>query len=480
MNKPLQTKSFLLFLSMAVLLLLFAQTACISGSKNVQKKQPIILKPDLPSSDKSEVTPPNSNTTVPQKTVTPTGTKLPPPPENPVKVHKEPAVIDTTAGRLLPKLPPVFSVAVMLPFGARNYQPNAAMDSVPENSNLALEFYEGMLLAFDKLKQEGISLKVNVLDTENNPDVAARLLQTPELQAADVIVGPVYNKELKPVAAFAQQNKIPMIAPLSPSGGVTRQNPYYLLANPSIEAQCAAIYRYIATGYGKKRIIAVCTNKPNETTLADLFFGFSGTAVLPETRDVPPVMVNKLVYAFQNQATLESYLSAAEDNMVVVTSFDPLLIHDLTSKLNQLRSKYRITLFGMPNWLNLETIDFGYMANLNLHLPLPFFQNKLNPANTEFKRNYFYTFQTQPTEYACRGYDLMLWLGRALQNNGKNFIQNPHEVNPAGIYTNFVFEPTITGQYAATSKLTTPDYLENRFVNIVRYRPDFMFEVVNK
>lgn len=475
----MRAKSLLPFLFMVVLPLFFAQTACLSGSKNVQKKQPIILKPDLPSSNNSTVTPSNSGTTVPPKPVSPPVNKLPPP-ENPVKVHKEPATIDTTAGRLLPKMPPVYSVAVMLPFGARNYQPNAAMDSVPENSNLALEFYEGMLLAFDKLKLEGISLNVKVLDTENSPEVAARLLQSPEMQATDVIVGPIYNKELKPVAAFAQQYKIPIIAPLSPSGSVTRQNPYYLVANPSIEAQCAAIYHYIASGYGKKRIIAVCANKPNETALADLFFGFSGNAVLPETGATPPVMVNKLIYTFQNSAALESYLSDTEDNMVVVTSFDPLLIHDLTSKLNQLRNKYRITLFGMPNWLNLETIDFGYMANLNLHLPLPFFQNKLNPANTEFKRNYFYAFQTQPSEYACRGYDLMLWLGHALQKNGKNFVQNLHEANPAGIYTNFVFEPTMAGQYSATSKLTVPDYLENRYVNIVHYRSDYIFEVVNK
>ena len=476
----MHTKSIYPFLVTTILLLLLAQTACLSGSKNVQKKQPIILKPDLPSANNSTVSPPNSTTKVPEKPVTPPATKLPPPPGNEVKVHKEPATIDTIGVRLLPKLTTVYSVAVMLPFGAQNYEPNAAMDSVPENSNLALEFYEGMLMAFEKLKQEGVSLNVKVLDTENNPDATARLLQTPEMQAVDVIVGPIYNKELKPVAAFAQQHKIPLIAPLSPSGSVARQNPYYLVANPSIEAQCAAIYRYIATGYGKKRIIAVCTNKPNETALADQFFGFSGTAVLPETGAAPPVMVNKLVYSFQNPATIESYLSDTEDNMVVVTSFDPLLIHDLSSKLNQLRTKYRITLFGMPNWLTLETIDFGYMANLNLHLPLPFFQNKLNPANTEFKRNYFYAFQTQPSEYACRGYDLMLWLGRALQNNGKNFVQNPHEVKSAGIYTNFVFEPTIAGQYAPTPKLAVPDYLENRFVNIVRYRPDFLFEAVNK
>ena len=66
------------------------------------------------------------------------------------------------------------------------------------------------------------------------------------------------------------------------------------------------------------------------------------------------------------------------------------------------------------------------------------------------------------------------------QKNGKNFVQNLHEANPAGIYTNFVFEPTMAGQYSATSKLTVPDYLENRYVNIVHYRSDYIFEVVNK
>lgn len=468
MKKKLFKQALSYYFYMIVLALLLSQGACFSGGKQTQKTS-IILKPDLPNSQTSANTPKQAE--MPKTKLPETTTEI--------MIQKELSGIDTSNNKLIPKEPLVYSIAIMLPLGARNYLPNATMDSVPESSNLALEFYEGVLSALEKLKQEGVSLQVQVYDTENDPDVVEQILQTPQLKAAHVILGPVYNRELKPVAAFAKKHKIYHISPLSPSGEVAEKNPYYLIANPSIEAQCAAIYKYIARSYGKKRIITVCGNKPNETTLANLFYHFGNPADAANPDFTGYIPVSQITYTFQQAADLESYLSPTDDNMVVATSFDPLLIHDLSSKLNTLRSKYRITLFGMPNWLNMEIIDYGYMANLNLHLSLPFFQAKNDADNIAFRHYYFYTYKMQPSEYACRGYDLMLWLGRALKNNGRNFAQSPNEVNPKGLYTRFVFEPASANQYNSSAKSFTLDFLENKFVNIVHYRSDFIFEPVN-
>jgi hypothetical protein len=465
-----QTKYILLFLAIAGFLGL--NSACFSsGAKKTQTKstvlKPEITKPPQPPAtiEKPEVIPPKETYTDKPKVT-----------EAPVKIEVPEEVVPE---KTVPVRSSSYKVAVMLPFSAGNYIPNAANDSVPEASILALEYYEGLLLSFEKLKQEGVSLQVQVYDTENNVATINQLLQNPELKSADLIVGPIYNRELKPVANFAQQNHIYHLSPLSPSAAVTISNPYYLMASPSIEAQCAAIYEHIAAKYGPKRIITICSNKTNETALSNLFFHFKHFN--KETHEIQSqIPVSQIIYANQTATEIEQYLSATEDNMIVVTSFDPLIVYDLSSKLNTLRSKYRITLYGMPNWLNFEMVEFEYFANLNLHLPQPFWHDKNDPDYQAFRRSYLTNYKTIPSEYACRGYDLMLWLGRTLYQHGKSFGAYPNELNSKGIFTNFVFEPSSANQYTSGSVLNRTDFLENKFVNIVRYNPDFSFEKVNK
>lgn len=463
----------ILFFAIFICILTTNYSCFSTGAKKTQT-QSIVLKPELPVS-KPPALPPT-----PENYENPTEKKV---------EHKQP---DTTKIKIEEKSPEalkpqkpavikslVYNIAVMLPFSVADYIPNAANDSVPESSTIALEFYEGMLLSFEKLKQEGVSLQVHVYDTENNVNTVNRLLQTPELMSADLIVGPVYNRELKPVANFARQHQVYQLSPLSPSSNICHDNPWYLIANPSIEAQCAAIYQYIASGQEQKRIVTICSGKSNETGLSNLFFHFRHQSK-ESGLDINNIPVSQIIYANQSIAEIEQHLSPLDENMIVVTSFDPLLVYDLITKLNSLRSKYRIKLFGMPNWLNFDMVDFEYFANLNLHIPLPFWLDKQDAQYLAFKKSYLSNFKTLPSEYACRGYDTMLWLGRALYNYGKTFGTFAGELNAKGIFTDFVFEPASAHQYTSGNKLNRTDFLENKFVNIVRVNPDLSLEKVNK
>lgn len=462
----------------ALLLIMILQSGCLGGSTQKTQKTPIILKPDIPDKQ-TQSQPPTPPQPPPVNTTIPT-TKIPdsPPKEEYIPTQQQDTPHETNK---IKTEPAIYQIALMLPLGLQYFVPNAANDSVPENALLALEFYEGALLALDKLQQEGVPIQATLYDTDNNPTTSQQILNQPQLQNAHLIIGPVYAKELKPVAAFSQQHNIPHISPLSPSGAVTSGNPHYLIANPSIEAQCAAIYRYIAQNYPvNKRIVAVCANKPNEIALANLFYRFGQFFGNATAEFSAPIPVSQFVYNRAGIADIENYLSANEENMIVVTSFDNLLVYDLSTKLNLLRNKYKITLFGMPNWLSFETIELEYLANLNLHLPLPFWQDKTNPDVAAFKRLYFQTYKTTPSEYACRGYDLVMWAGRALKNNGKDFYRRPHEVNSKGLFTNYIFEPSWVNQYTQPTALPNTDFLENKFTNIVRFKPDTGFERVNR
>lgn len=78
-----------------------------------------------------------------------------------------------------------------------------------------LEFYQGALLALEELKTSGISVKVDLFNTGKSAAETAEILQQPELQNANLIIGPVYDECFPPVAAFAAQHGIPVVSPLA-------------------------------------------------------------------------------------------------------------------------------------------------------------------------------------------------------------------------------------------------------------------------
>ena len=440
-------------------LLLILGTGCFGSKKKPTNNQtytpveiPVKTREDKPIIPDAKPTEPTATKPIePSKPPTPPNTLPKPEPPAPTK----------------PVVKPI-NIAILLPFSAQHYNPTVAFDSLSEKSINAVEFYEGVLVGIDYLKSQGFTPNVQVYDTQNNVEKVTNLLQKPELKQANLIIGPLYNGEIKPVAAFCKNNKIYELSPNSPSNQITTANPYYVAVNPSIETHCAAIFNYAQKTYSGKRIVAISGNKPNEISLAKLFPSFAKGALKEKygTADV-------FNYTYTGKENIESYLSATQQNVVVVTSFTEITAIDLVNKLYALRKKYDITLFGMPTWVDMENLDLAYLAALDYHYTTEFWINDQNTDHNKFKQNFVYKYGIKPTKFAAKGYDLVLYAGNLLKNFGaegvSNGLQNP---TANGIYTQYHFEPT---PYNAPQ----PDYLENKYINIIHYRPDFILEKKN-
>ncbi|MGC4021936.1 MAG: ABC transporter substrate-binding protein [Cyclobacteriaceae bacterium] len=131
-------------------------------------------------------------------------------------------------------LKPVFKdryrIALMLPFRT------STLDAGPgkKKSQSVLDIYQGMKLATDSLVNEGTLLDLLAYDTDHDPDVIKRLLKEPELKTADVIVGPLFSEDTKPVQEFSELNKINLFGhPFSNNSDFIGQNPFAFLYQPS-------------------------------------------------------------------------------------------------------------------------------------------------------------------------------------------------------------------------------------------------------
>ena len=102
-------------------------------------------------------------------------------------------------------------------------------------SRIFIEFYQGVLLAVEDLSKHNINLELIVYDTENDSVKTKSLVEKEEFSTLDMIIGPIYNENLKIVANKAKEYKINMVSPLSNHDDFLKENLYAYQVNPTYE-----------------------------------------------------------------------------------------------------------------------------------------------------------------------------------------------------------------------------------------------------
>ena len=98
------------------------------------------------------------------------------------------------------------NVGVMLP-----------LHDVDGDGKRMVEFYRGILMACEKLKQQGISTNIHAWNVPIDADIRTTLVQEGANQC-DLIFGPLYTKQVAPLADFCKTYGIKMVIPFSING----------------------------------------------------------------------------------------------------------------------------------------------------------------------------------------------------------------------------------------------------------------------
>ena len=105
----------------------------------------------------------------------------------------------------------VVRVGVMLP-----------LHNVDGDGQRMVEYYRGVLMACDSLKAQGIKTNVQAWNVPIDANVATTLAD-PAAAKCDIIFGPLYTSQVKPIADFCRKNDIKLVIPFSINGGEVRR-----------------------------------------------------------------------------------------------------------------------------------------------------------------------------------------------------------------------------------------------------------------
>ncbi len=370
-----------------------------------------------------------------------------------------------------------YNISLILPFLTDRFSPTAP--SIYENSLWALNFYSGAKLALDLLSSEGVKINLSVLDTKASPSVMTGMLRNNnDLNRANLIIGPYRRENVGLVADAVRTRDQVLVSPHSAATGIVGQNPNYIQVNPTLQTHSEAIMRHALQHFRPEQIVLVSRARdPERERLAYFYNEYKKVTGSMDTTRLQELIISDETASLENIEVLP-FIELGDTTVFIIPSWSETFVYSLLRKIDTSKEPTdQIYVYGMPQWMQFERIDYSYYEKLNVRISTSSFVDPLSPQIQLFQRQFYDRFGATPTEEAYLGYDVVLYFGRMLNKYGTKFQYSMEKDPQSMLLTRFDFErvvaPTTTGvEFGPIQKF------ENKYVNIVKFQ-DYQFQVDN-
>ncbi|MCQ2608496.1 MAG: LysM peptidoglycan-binding domain-containing protein [Bacteroidales bacterium] len=313
-----------------------------------------------------------------------------------------------------------------------------------EGSLQFIEYYEGALLALDSLKKLGISVNLEVI--ESNSDSASTNINKIKT-TNDLIIGPVFQKTFPGAASFAKRHSIPIVYPLS-SENVNTTNPYVIQINTPQYYRFRAMVDNIVSNNENCHVCIVYNSENEKKTLQQCKGAFTE---FKEQLNAKRITTEELYYPTVGNQGIDKALAKKEKTIIVVLSKQQAFANNIVTKLFQSSKTHNIELWGLPQWERYENIELDFLYDLHFKLVSYGEINYKSPRVNSFITLYRDTYNSEPSKFSFQGFDQMLYFGKLLSTN-KNILNNlENNEEPNGLIEIYSFAKKEAGAHINTS-----------------------------
>ena len=337
-------------------------------------------------------------------------------------------------------------------------------ETVYPKSRDFIRLYQGVLLAVEDLKEQGLEINLHVFDTEKNQSTVRKILENLETQKLDLILGPVYSKPFELVAEYAQANQIPIISPLSSKNKQLHNNPFVFQLNTSVQSLCDNIFTHLMSDKENKNIVIVHSKNYKELEEYKLVSDIE-QQLFEDGRywKYPNLNYSKISFEDYGNLGLEYLLSKTQENIIVIPSSKAAVVESFLTNLRILSKSYPIKLIGFPSWQRYSSMDPSNLFELNTQILSPYFIDYKSENVSQFVDRFRYEFSCEPNDYSFRAYDFTLYFSTAIKRYGRQFFDHLSEINDIELLqSNFNIE-----------SVSAWGGFENRGLHMINYTKDF-------
>ncbi len=346
-------------------------------------------------------------------------------------------------------------VGVMLP-----------LHNVDGDGKRMVEYYRGILMACETLKQKGISTEIHAWNVPIDADIRTTLLQE-GANKCDVIFGPLYTKQVGALAGFCKTYGIKMVIPFSIAGDdVERNKEIFQIYQSPEQLNEATIQAFLKRFPSAHPIFVDC----NDSTSRKGSFTFGLRKELER---------RKISYSITNvNNPIEQFAKAfapSVRNVVILNTGRSPQLTSVLNKLDELDAKYPgavVSLFGYTEWLMYAKYNLARFYKYDTYIPSTFYYNANSARTVELERSYSRWFHesmmvAQPS-FALTGYDHAMFFIQGIKKQGRNFAGGSGMVGGRPVQTPLHFVKTAKGGYR-NQLLQLIHYTFNRQIEAVTY-----------
>ena len=372
-----------------------------------------------------------------------------PAPTQPVQPAQQPAA------HVAKKSSSAVRIGVMLP-----------LHNVDGDGQRMVEYYRGILMACDSLKAQGISTDVRAWNVPIDGNVQQTLADN-HAKDCDVIFGPLYTKQVKPVGDFCRRNNIKLVIPFSINGNDVASNDHIMQVYQSPQQQNElAVNAFVERFKGCHAVIIDC----NDTTSRKGVF----TAALRKRMEAAGIGYS-ITNLKSSEAMFAKAFDASKQNVVVLNTGRSPELNVALAKLNGLKvtaPAMRISLFGYTEWLMYTKVYLDYYHRYDAYIPTSFYYNPLAPRTANLERSYRRWFKSDMRQalprFAITGYDHAQFIIRGLHKYGSKFNGTSQQNTYTPLQTPLKFK-FVQGGGMQNSAFMLVHYKTNRTMESISY-----------
>lgn len=352
-----------------------------------------------------------------------------------------------------------FKVALILPFKG-----GSAI-----TKRIASEFYFGFKVAVDSVASKmkvGVKLYVMNSTSSNDSDKVEDAYDYNKLKNMDIIVGPLFASNIKPIADFALNNKIPFISPFTKSQNILEANPYAIKVTPSDKLLAKRTITYFNSTFPDCNFILVNANSRGKDSVLHRAYSIA----LDELGITDTLRVHKINTKTNSPSAC---FRGGRKNVVIYMNSKEANVKAFITGFNKAHKSTDISLVGTEGWLEFNNVEADYYMNLNLHIPTPTYADFTDSTRYDyFIRKYQYLVKADPSEYSFKGYKIGSDIMSRLFIYGENLCNCMDKPLPIDEKSKPSFQFYFT-------RNTESDGWENNSIQILRVEEDYILDILN-
>ncbi len=322
------------------------------------------------------------------------------------------------------------TAALILPFSLD--------DSASTMQKQMIEFYQGMLLALDKLKDEDVSVNLKVFDSQADGTSLQPLIESGKLDDADIIFGPRWTNQITEVARWSTAHQVPLVLPMNAGADDVFNNPYVFQLNTPQSYFNQEIYNHFLEQFPNPNVIIMDADEFRRNEFID------GLKTVMADHGIPYSTLD-IDTAYQE---LMDTLAPDKQNIMIINSSSSGPLNTLLPVLQLItRTKapeIETHLFGYPEYQIYAQDHLDELYEVDTWFYSWFYTNNMLKESVDFNALFRRSFSRQMLvsypSFASYGYDTGYYFLKGIATYGKDFENHLNEIKTDPVQMGFKFE----------------------------------------